>query len=52
MLGLPIIALFGPSDPLVWHPVGPDNGLIRVLFEPDLANLPVDVIMDEIMHCP
>jgi heptosyltransferase-3 len=52
MLGLPIVALFGPSDPLVWHPVGPDDRLIRVLFEPDLAHLPVDVVMDEILHCP
>lgn len=52
MLGLPTIALFGPSDPLAWHPVGPDDGLIRVIFEPDLAHLPVAIVMDEIMHCP
>jgi heptosyltransferase-3 len=52
MLGLPTVAVFGPSDPLVWHPVGPDDRLIRVLFEPDLAHLPVDIVVDEIRHCP
>jgi heptosyltransferase-3 len=29
MLGVPTIALFGPSDPAIWHPVGPSVQVIR-----------------------
>ncbi|HEV2582836.1 MAG TPA: glycosyltransferase family 9 protein [Ktedonobacteraceae bacterium] len=49
MLGLPTIALFGPSDPAVWHPVGPDSGLVRVVHEPELAKLPVETVLELIM---
>ncbi len=48
MLGLPTIALFGPSDPVVWHPVGPDSRLIKVIQEPELASLPVDTVLTQI----
>ena len=30
--GAPTLALFGPTDPAVWAPVGPD---VRVLRAPD-----------------
>ncbi len=30
MLGVPTVALFGPSDPTIWHPVGPSVRVIRV----------------------
>jgi heptosyltransferase-3 len=29
MLGVPTVALFGPSDPAIWHPVGPAVRIIR-----------------------
>jgi heptosyltransferase III len=45
LLGLPTLALFGASDPAVWHPVGPDSRLIQVIYEPDLAQLPVDTVV-------
>ncbi len=41
MLGVPTIALFGPSDPLIWQPPGP---AVKVLSEPLLANLHSDVV--------
>lgn len=42
MLGIPTVALFGPSDPTIWRPVGPN---VEVLYEPDLAILAVEVTM-------
>ena len=45
LLGLPTVALFGPSDPATWHPVG---RLVSVLYEPDLANLPVATVIAQI----
>jgi ADP-heptose:LPS heptosyltransferase len=45
LLGLPTVALFGPSDPLVWRPPG---RLVRMIKEPDLANLPVEKVIEQI----
>ncbi len=45
MLGVPTIALFGPSSPAVWRPLGPS---VIVLHEPDLDHLHMDVVMDTI----
>ncbi len=45
LLGLPTVALFGPSDPLVWRPPG---RLVRVIKEPHLANLPVETVIGQI----
>jgi ADP-heptose:LPS heptosyltransferase len=42
LLNIPTVALFGPSDLVVWHPIGSS---VRVLFEPVLERLPVEVVM-------
>jgi heptosyltransferase-3 len=42
LLGLPTIALFGPSDPAIWRPPGP---CVEVIWEADLEQLPVEVVM-------
>src|SRR5579859_5503116 len=42
MLGIPTVALFGPSDPLVWRPCGPR---VQLIHQPDLEHLPVDEVM-------
>lgn len=39
MTGIPVVALFGPSDPVVWRPVGPN---VTILYETVLNNLPVE----------
>jgi heptosyltransferase-3 len=39
MTGIPVVALFGPSDPVVWRPVGPH---VTILYETVLNNLPVE----------
>ena len=46
MLGIPTIVLFGPSSPIIWKPVGPH---VRVLYEPELKNLSVEVVMDTLL---
>jgi ADP-heptose:LPS heptosyltransferase len=43
ILGVPTIALFGPSDPRIWKPIGP---AVEVLHEPELNNLPVDRVLE------
>ena len=43
MLGIPTVAIFGPSDPLIWRPVGPDVEVIEVA---ELAQLPVEMILN------
>jgi heptosyltransferase-3 len=45
MLGVPTIALFGPTSPAVWRPLGPS---VTVLHEPELDHLHTDVVMDTI----
>jgi ADP-heptose:LPS heptosyltransferase len=46
MCGVPITVLFGPSDPLIWRPCGPS---VRVIYHPDLAHLPVDDVIAQIL---
>jgi heptosyltransferase III len=42
LLGIPTIAVFGPSDPTIWHPIGPH---VTILHEPVLEKLlPLDVL--------
>jgi len=43
MLGVPTVALFGPSDPATWHPVGP---LVRVIRAQALEHLGSDVVIE------
>jgi len=46
MLGIPTVALFGPSDPTIWRPVGPN---VEILYEPDLASLAVEAVMERVV---
>jgi heptosyltransferase III len=45
MLGVPTIAIFGPTDPAVWRPVGPS---VKVLQGRTLEDVSVDSIMEVI----
>jgi ADP-heptose:LPS heptosyltransferase len=45
LLGVPTLALFGPSDPLIWSPQGP---AVRILHSSILGNLSDTVIMQEL----
>ena len=42
MLGISTIALFGPSDPLIWQPVGPS---VTILYKPALDKLRVETVL-------
>ena len=42
MLGVPTVAIFGPSDPAVWRPVGP---CVKVIHQDVLEHVPVDAVM-------
>ncbi len=45
LLGVPTIALFGPSDPAVWRPVGPT---IKVIQGQPLEQISADAVMEAI----
>lgn len=45
LLGLPTIALFGPSDPATWRPVGKH---VTVIYEPLLAHIAVSAVISAI----
>ncbi|HEX6479616.1 MAG TPA: glycosyltransferase family 9 protein [Ktedonobacteraceae bacterium] len=45
MLGIPTVAIFGPSDPTIWHPIGP---AVKVIQEHSLEQASVDLIMEAI----
>lgn len=45
MLGLPTLALFGPSNPLVWHPQGPK---VTILHHPNIDHLTPNTVLDAI----
>jgi hypothetical protein len=47
MLSVPTIALFGPSDPAIWHPVGPD---VEVIYEPVLEKLSVNMVIERVLR--
>ena len=49
LLGLPTQALFGPSNPKIWRPVGPQ---VNVLYEPSLTLLAVDVVLANALSFP
>lgn len=46
MLDIPTIALFGPSDPTVWHPIG---RYVDVIHDPDLAHLSVHSVIERML---
>ena len=45
VMGLPTVALFGPTDPAVWKPMGPR---VRVLHRPALETISLDDVMGEV----
>ena len=45
LLATPTIVLFGPSDPAIWRPLG---NMTRVIYEPVLANLPMQTVLSTI----
>jgi len=46
LLGVPTLALFGPSDPALWRPLGPR---VRTLRSASLATLPPEAVLAELM---
>jgi heptosyltransferase III len=46
MLGIPTVAIFGPTDPKIWRPMGP---FVKVLHEPRLENVSVDAVFQAII---
>lgn len=46
MSGIPTLALFGPSDPAIWHPVGRS---VEVIADPDLEHLSVHSVIERML---
>lgn len=47
LLGIPTLALFGPSNPAIWRPVGP---AVKVIQQEPLAELSVDTVLEYVRH--
>jgi heptosyltransferase III len=45
MLSVPTIAIFGYSDPAIWHPIG---AYVRVVYEPMLEDVAPDKVLREL----
>jgi heptosyltransferase-3 len=45
MLGIPTIAIFGPTDPAIWRPLGP---FVKVIHEATLEDVSVECVMEAI----
>ena len=45
MLGVPTVAIFGPTDPKIWRPVG---RFVKVIYEPRLEDVSEDVVLEAI----
>ena len=43
MLGVPTVAIFGPTDPKIWRPVGP---CVKVIHEPKLEDVTVNAVLE------
>lgn len=46
MLGIPTIAIFGPSDPANWRPPGPTVKVVRAMPTHCMEQLAVDTVME------
>jgi hypothetical protein len=46
MLGVPTVAIFGPTDPKIWRPIGP---FVKVLQDYRLEDVTVDAVMGAII---
>lgn len=46
MLGIPSIALFGPTNPSTWHPIGPN---VTIIQRSHLQTLPVETVLHSCM---
>jgi ADP-heptose:LPS heptosyltransferase len=46
MLGIPTTAIFGPTDPAIWRPLGP---FVNVIHDGTLEDVSVDRVMEAIM---
>jgi hypothetical protein len=44
-VGTPVVALFGPTDPSIWAPRGPN---VRVIAKPALADISVNEVLDSL----
>jgi ADP-heptose:LPS heptosyltransferase len=49
LLGLPTLAIFGPSNPKIWRPIGPH---VNVFHEPLLTQLSVDAVLTHALSFP
>lgn len=47
MLGVPTIALFGPTDPAIWQPIGPT---VTIIQKHPLQTLPVETALSAVLH--
>lgn len=47
MLGVPTVAIFGPSDPAVWRPLGP---LVKVIQARAWEEVPVDTVIQTLLY--
>lgn len=47
MLGIPTLVLFGPSNPLTKHPVGP---YVETLHKQPMKRLPVDNVLKNLIR--
>lgn len=47
MLGVPTIALFGPTDPANWQPIGPT---VTIIQTHPLQTLPVETVLSAVLH--
>ncbi|MBV9616552.1 MAG: glycosyltransferase family 9 protein [Ktedonobacteraceae bacterium] len=45
LLAIPTVVLFGPSDPVIWHPYGDTT---RILYEPVLTNLQPHTVLSTV----
>jgi len=46
-VGTPTIAIFGPTDPRIWAPRGPQ---VHVIAKPALTDITVDEVLDSLRH--